>query len=97
LVLDYSLYKGWIDVGAFTPEEKKRFRFRKYLREKAFEFVLLFIKNVVLTEIVVWAVGSDRYITGLIMALGYSLGWVAFELINYRKEWLDIEIKGQKE
>lgn len=83
-------------MSAFTPEEKKRFRFRKHLKEKALEFVLIFIKNVILTEIVVWAVGSDKYLTGLIMALGYSVGWVVYELINYRKEWLDIDIKDDK-
>jgi len=83
-------------MSAFTPEERKSFRFRKHLKEKAFEFVLLLIKNVILTELVVWAVSSDKYLTGLIMALGYSVGWVVFELVNYRKEWLDIEIKGQQ-
>lgn len=83
-------------MGAFTPEEKKSFRFWKHVKGKAFEFLLIFIKNIVLTEIVVWAVGSDRFLTGLIMALGYSVGWLVFELINYKKEWLDIEIKGEK-
>lgn len=81
-------------MGAFTEKEKKSFRFRKYLKEKAFEFLLTFIKNIVLTEIVVWAVGSDRFLVGLIIALGYSVGWMIFELVSYRKEWLDIEIKG---
>lgn len=80
-------------MGAFTPEEKKSFRFKKHLKDKAFEFLLIFIKNIILTELVVWAVGSDRFLTGLIMAMGYSLGWMIFELINYRKEWLDIDIK----
>ena len=83
-----------VGMSAFTPEEKKSFRFRKYLKEKAFEFLLIFIKNIILTEIVVWAVGSDRFLLGLILALGYSVGWLIFELISYRKEWLDIEIKG---
>lgn len=84
-------------MGAFTAEEKKKFRFRKHVKEKAFEFLMVFIKNIILTEIVVWAVGSDRFLTGFIMALGYSVGWMAYELINYRKEWLDIDIKDGKD
>lgn len=80
-------------MSAFTPKEKKNFRFRKHLKEKAFEFLLIFIKNAILTELVVWAVGSDKFLLGLIMALGYSLGWMIFELVSYRKEWLDIDIK----
>lgn len=83
-------------MGAFTTEEKKSFRFRKHLKGKAAEYLIIFLKNIILTEIVVWAVGSDRFLTGLIMALGYSAGWVAFELISYKKDWLDIEIKDGK-
>ena len=57
-------------MGAFSAEEKKKFRFKKFVKEKALEFALIFIKNIVLTEIVVWAVGSDRFLLGLVLALG---------------------------
>lgn len=80
-------------MSAFTNEERKSFLFRKHIKEKAFEFFLIFLKNIILTEIVVWAVGSDRFLLGLILALGYSLVRLISELINYRKEWLDVDIK----
>ena len=83
-------------MSTFTPEEKKSFRFRKHLKDKAIEYLIIFIKNIILTEIVVWAVGSDKFLTGFIMALGYSAGWVVFELVSYKKDWLDIEIKDGK-
>ena len=52
------------------------------LKGKAIEFLGAFIRNIILAEIVVWAVGSDRYLTGLVAALGYSIGWTAVELIS---------------
>ena len=84
-------------MGAFSAEEKKKFRFKKFVKEKALEFALIFIKNIVLTEIVVWAVGSDRFLLGLVLALGYSVGWMIFELLNFKKEGLDIDIKDGRE
>ena len=70
---------------------------KKYIKEKAFEFALNFIRNIILTELVVWCVGSDKFFTGFIMALGYSVGWVICELIWYRKDRLDIDIKDEEE
>ncbi len=84
-------------MGAFTPEEKKKFRMKKYMKEKAFEFALAFIRNIILTELVVWCVGSDKFLTGFIMALGFSVGWLICELIWYRKDRLNIDIKDEEE
>ena len=57
------------------------------LKGKAIEFLGAFIRNIILAEIVVWAVGSDRNLTGLVAALGYSIGWTAVELICSRRDW----------
>ena len=80
-------------MSAFTPEEKRKFRLKKYLKDKAFEFAILAVKNVIFTELVVWVCGGANYLMGLVLALGYSLGWMTFEVVSYKKEWLEVDIK----
>ena len=57
------------------------------LKGKVIELLGAFIRNIILAEIVVWAVGSDKYLTGLVAALGYSIGWTVVELICSRRDW----------
>ncbi|RKJ41506.1 hypothetical protein D7X94_04275 [Acutalibacter sp. 1XD8-33] len=83
-------------MGAFTAEEKKSFRLKRHLKARAFDYVLELMKNLILTEMVVWACGGGRFLTGAVMAAGYTLGWALYDIWHYKKEWLDLDIKGDE-
>lgn len=83
-------------MAAFTVEEKKRFRLKKHLRARAFDYGMELLKNLILTEIVVWACGGEKFLTGAVMAAGYTIGWALYDIIHYKREWLDLDIKGDE-
>lgn len=80
-------------MASFTAEEKKQFRFRKYIKEKAGEYVIKLAVNVLLTEAVVCLCGGSNFLRGAMLAAAYTIGGVLYDIRCYKKEWLDVDIK----
>lgn len=84
-------------MPGFTKEEKVRFRYRKYVKEHVFDFFIRLALHTALTEAVVYLCGGTKYLTGFILALGYTVGHWLVALYCYKKEWLEIDIAGKAE
>lgn len=80
-------------MSAFTMEERWSFKLKKYLKERALDFLLELIKNIMLVELVVWRCAGSGYLQGAIMALGYTVGWAVYDVYHYKKEWVDVDIR----
>ncbi len=73
-------------MAGFTAEEKRKFRFQKYLREHIGEFFICLLVHVALTELVVFLCGGGNYARGAWLAVGYTVGKWAYELNVYKKD-----------
>ena len=82
-------------MSAFTAKEKRDFRLKKYIKDMAFEFAVNAVKNVIFTELVVWVCGGSNYLMGLILALDYSVGWAAYGIVHFKRDWLDVDIRDE--
>ena len=80
-------------MGAFTVKERKRFRLRKHIKEKAFEYLLKLAGSILLTEAVVYLCGGRDFLRAALLAAGYTVGGVLYDIHHYKKEWLDVDIQ----
>lgn len=80
-------------MGTFTTTEKKRFRLKKHLKARAFDYLLELVKNLAFTELILLACGGGNYIKGAVLAAGYTLGWALYDIWHYKKEWLDVDYR----
>jgi len=78
---------------SFSKEEKKRYAFKKYLKEHLFEFVLDIIGPMILTLLVLHICKAEEILYGIILSLCYSLGKIVYNIRYYKKEYIDVDIK----
>lgn len=83
-------------MAAFTAKEKKRFLLCKHIREKAFEYLAKMAGSILLTEAVVYLCGGDNYLRGAVLAAAYTLGGAVYDIVHYKKEWLDVDIPSER-
>lgn len=86
-----------MEKNGFTSKEKKQFRMKKYLKEHAFEFVVHFVINIIFVGVIVYLCGGTRYDIAFALAIVYSAVRVLYDVHIYKKEWLDVDIKDDKE
>lgn len=75
----------------FTVEEKRKFRFQKHIKNHLFEYILDLIGPVLLTLLILYLCGAERYLYGIALSAAYSAGRLAYRLRCYKKEYIDLE------
>lgn len=77
----------------FSKEEKKKYMFKKYIKDHLFEYIVDIVIAVIFTLILLYACRAENYIFGIILTIIYSMGKITYDLIHYKKEYIDIDIK----
>lgn len=75
----------------FTNQERKEYLLKKYIKEHIFDFILTAIFNIIFVLIIVYTTQGKDYITGIVLALFYSLGKIIYDIQIYKKEYLDVD------
>lgn len=78
---------------AFTNEEKRKFFFRKYLKEHIFDFILTIVVNIIFVLIILYFCKGTDYLLGIVLSVVYSLGRIAYDIRSYKKDYLNIDFK----
>lgn len=79
--------------SSFNKEERRKYMFRKHIRNHLFEYILDFIGPVVLTAFVLYMCNAEKYIYGIVLAIAYSAGKTVYNLYHYKKEYTNIDIR----
>lgn len=77
----------------FNKEEKRKYMFKKHIKNHLFEYVLDFIGPILLTTFILYLCKAENYIYGIILSVAYSFGGLFYNLYHYKKEYIDIDIK----
>lgn len=77
----------------FSKEEKRKYLFKKHIKEHLFEYILDFIGSILLTAFILYLCKAENYIYGIILSIAYSFGKIVYNLYYYKKEYIDIDIK----
>lgn len=78
---------------SFTKDEKKKYYFKKHLKNHLFEYILDFVGPVLLTILLLYLCKAEKYIYGIILSVAYSTGRLIYNLYHYKKEYVDVDIK----
>lgn len=77
----------------FTIEEKRKYMFKKHLKDHLIEYILDFIGPIVLTALLLYLCKAEEYIYGILLSTAYSLGKMVYNFYHYKKEYVDVDIK----
>lgn len=77
----------------FSVEEKKKYRFRKHIKDHLFEYILDLIGPVLLTLLVLYLCKAEDYLYGIAVSVAYSAGKLVYRLRSYQKEHIDVDRK----
>ncbi len=77
----------------FTVEEKRKFLLKKHIKDHLFEYVLDLIVTIIFTLLLLFFCEAQNYVIGVILAVVYSIGKSVSEIIRYKKDYLNIDIK----
>lgn len=80
-------------MSKFSKDEKKKYMFRKHIREHLFEYVLDIIGPMILTWLLLYLCKAEEIFIGIIVSFFYSLGKVVYSIYHYKKEYVDVDIK----
>ncbi len=79
--------------NGFTPEEKRRFRLVRHLKNHLFEYLLDLIGPMVFAAVLLYLCEAEQIVYGLLLALAWGVGRVVYHLYHYKKEYIDIDVK----
>lgn len=79
--------------NSFSKEEKRKYMFRKHIKNHLFEYILDFISPILLTALILYLCKAENYIYGIVLSVAYSFGSLVYNLYHYKKEYTDIDIK----
>lgn len=79
--------------SSFSSEEKRRYMFKKHIKNHLLEYILDFIGPILLTALILYLCKAENYIYGIVLSVAYSFGSIAYNLYHYKKEYIDIDIK----
>lgn len=79
--------------NSFSKEEKRKYMFRKHIKNHLFEYILDFIRPILLTALILYLCKAENYIYGIVLSVAYSFGSLVYNLYHYKKEYTDIDIK----
>jgi len=77
----------------FSVEEKRKYMWKKHIKNHLFEYILDFIGPILLTILILYLVNAHGYIYGIFSSIAYSLGKLIYDLKHYKKEYIDVDIK----
>jgi len=80
-------------MSKFTTEEKRKYLFKNHLKNHLLEYILDFIGPIILTGIILHIAKAEEFLSGLIIAIAYSLGKLTYNLHHYKKEYINVDIK----
>ena len=85
----------WKDyyMSKFSMEEKRKFMFKKHIKNHLFEYILDFIVPLLFTILLLYLCKAEKMIYGIILSLAYSCGKLVYNLYHYKKEYIDVDIK----
>lgn len=78
---------------SFSVEEKRKFMFKKHLKNHLFEYILDILGPLIITIIILYLCKAEEFIYGIIISIAYSLGRVTYNIYHYKKEHIDVDIK----
>lgn len=78
---------------SFSKEEKRKYMFRKHIKNHLFEYVLDFIEPIILTIFMLYLCKAEEFIYGIVVSVAYSTGKTIYNIYHYKKEYIDINIK----
>ena len=82
-----------LKMESFSKEEKKRYKFKKNMKDHLFEYVLDFIGPILLTCIILYICKAENFVYGIALSFFYSIGKTAYHIYHYKKDYVDIDIK----
>ncbi|MBO5413017.1 MAG: hypothetical protein J6A29_01700 [Clostridia bacterium] len=77
----------------FNVEEKRKYMFKKHIKNHLFEYILDFMGPILFAILILYLGKAQEYIYGIACSIVYSLGRLTYNLKNYKKEYIDIDIK----
>lgn len=77
----------------FSVEEKRKFMFKKHLKDHLLEYIFDFIGPVLLTILILYLCKAERFIYGIIVSIAYSTGKTVYNIYHYKKEYIDVDVK----
>ncbi len=77
----------------FTLEERRRSLLKRHIKEHLFEYVLDVVGTVVCAVILLKICKAEEIFFGGVLAFVYALGKVVYQIVHYKKEWIDVDIK----
>lgn len=77
----------------FSKEEKRKYMFKKHIKNHLFEYILDLIGPTLLTLLLLYLCKAENYIYGIALSIAYSFGRISYNLYHYKKEYIDINIK----
>lgn len=77
----------------FTQEEKRKWLFKKHIKDHMFEYVFDFIGPIILTMFILYLCEAEQFLYGIILSAVYSLGKMIYQLYHYKKEYIDVDIR----
>ncbi len=80
-------------MAKFNQKEKKNYMFKKHIQNHLFEYILDFFGPIVLTVILLYLCKAEEIWIGIIFSVFYSLGRLCYNLIHYKKEYVDVDIE----
>ncbi len=80
-------------MNKFSLEEKKKFMFKKHIKNHLFEYILDFVGPLILTIFILYLCKAQDFIYGIIVSIAYSTGRLLYNLYYYKKEYIDVDIK----
>ncbi len=81
----------------FTTEEKRNWLLKKHIKNHLFEYVLDLIGPVICAVILLYVCGAEDILLGAVLAFFFALGRVIYDIVHYKKEYVDMSIKDKTE
>ena len=77
----------------FNVEEKRKYMFKKHIRNHLLEYILDFTSPILLAVLILYLGKAQGYTYGIACSIVYSLGRLIYNLKRYKKEHIDIDIQ----
>lgn len=78
---------------SFSKEEKRKYMFRKHIKNHLFEYVLDFIGPILLTILLLYLCRAEEFIYGIVLSVAFSTGKTIYNIYHFKKEYVDIDIQ----
>lgn len=77
----------------FTAQEKRKWLFKKHLKDHAFEYVLDIVLTMVFAYLLLKLCKAENIVLGIFLAFAWSLGRSIRQIHWYKKDYLDMIVK----